>query len=161
MNTLIGAVAVLAIALPLGARAAGSLVERLATCQESWYDYRDDPDKMNTFVKTLDGVFRESSQDQSLVPKGRVTVAGLAVVQAFPESVGMAVGFSVVVDAPFDQAKAAVEKVSRKTLAGCQTSDGMRACGIEIAPKRTLTLLTGENGKGRNTLIGCHYFYEK
>jgi hypothetical protein len=143
------------------ANAAGNLVERLATCQESWYDDRDDPVKMNTLVQTLGTLFKESRQDQSLVPKGRVTVAGLPVTQVYPQSIGMGVGFSIFVDAPFERAKAAVEKAAGKTLAACQTSDGVRACDAEIAPQRILTVLTGEDGKGSKTLIGCYYFYEK
>ncbi len=94
-------------------------------------------------------------------PSLKVSVAGLPVVQAFPESAGMGVGFSLIVDATFDVARQHIEKVVGKPFKDCEVGDGMRSCGLEVGPKRTVLLMTGESGKAKQTLVGCYYYYEK
>jgi hypothetical protein len=79
----------------------------------------------------------------------------------FPESVGMAVGFSVVVNANFDQTRKAVEIRIGKKLTACENGDNMRMCGLEIAEKKTVTLMTSGDPKSTSALFGCYYFYEK
>ncbi len=80
---------------------------------------------------------------------------------AFPDSVGMGVGFSVLVGARFDEARARVEQTVGKTLDRCETGDGMRTCSLEIAEKRTLIVMAAEDPAANDTLIGCYYYYEK
>lgn len=146
-------------AVPLAA--ADDLLERLATCQDSWFESRGDGAAMKKLGETFNAAFKEGDKGRAYVPKGKLTVAGLPVVQAFPQSAGMGVGFSLVVEAPFEQAKAAIEKSVGKPLAECETEDGTRMCALEVAEKRTVMLMSGESGKSKNSLIGCYYFYEK
>jgi hypothetical protein len=73
----------------------------------------------------------------------------------------MAVGFSVTVDAPFDKARAAVEKIVGKKLAHCETGDNMKTCTLQIADQRAVTLMASDPPDKNGTLVGCYYFYEK
>jgi hypothetical protein len=80
----------------------------------------------------------------------------------FPESVGMGVGFSIVVNANFTKTKTSLEKKLGKTINKCEPpSDNMRTCELEIAEKKTITLMAEDNPKSTTTLVGCYYFYEK
>jgi hypothetical protein len=83
------------------------------------------------------------------------------VAEAYPDSVGMGVGFSLTVDAPYDTARAAMEKALAKKLVHCEASDGMKTCELEVASQRTVTIMAGDRPKSRQTLIGCYYYYEK
>ena len=65
-----------------------------------------------------------------------LAVLGFRVTKASPESVGMGVGFSLDVDAMFDDARKAVERSLGKTLTHCETGDEMRTCALEIARQR-------------------------
>ena len=65
--------------------------------------------------------FAEPAQDGSFAPKAKVQVVGLPVLQVYPESVGMGVGFSVILDAPFDIAREHAEKALGKPLGKCET----------------------------------------
>ena len=156
-----------ALVVPLAAIAparAGdvSSIERMATCQDSWLDWsKNDPVRMKAFGDAFRADFSRSANDPYFVPKTPKTVAGLHVTQVFPDSVGMGVGFSVTVDAPFDQARKSLEKTLGKPLGKCETGDGMRTCGREVAEQRTLTLMADDNPKSATTLIGCYYYYEK
>jgi hypothetical protein len=143
------------------ARAADDLLQRLATCQDSWLDMKSDPDKIKQFVESFNAAFVQKQDAPSFVPKTRMLVAGLPVTEAYPESVGMGVGFSVVVDANFEKSKGALEKMTGKSLKQCETGDGMRTCALEIAEKRTLVIMADSDGKSGTTLLGCYYYYEK
>jgi hypothetical protein len=143
------------------ARAADDLIQRLATCQDSWVDMKDDPAKINQFAESFNATFVQKQDGRSFVPKTPLLVAGLPVTEAFPESVGMGVGFSVIVDAKFDQARAALEKTTGKSLKQCETGDGMRTCALEVATQRTLVVMADSEGSSSTTLLGCYYFYEK
>ena len=157
----------LALAMPLFALApsvhAGDVtsVERMATCQDSWVEWtKSDPARMKTFGDDFRSDFSHNGNDPFATPKKTKTVAGLNVTQAFPESVGMGVGFSVTVAAPYDEAKRHLEKMLGKPFAKCEASDGMHSCERQIADQRTLTLMAEDNAKNE-TLVGCYYFYEK
>lgn len=137
------------------------MIERLATCQVSWRDWKNDPVQSQKMAALFNGVFVNPANDGSFSLKEKVVVAGLPVLQVYPESVGMGVGFSVVLGASFDSAREHVQKATGKTLGDCDTSDGMRTCGVEIARERTITLMAAENSKEARTLLGCFYVYEK
>jgi hypothetical protein len=154
------------IALPLAlapAQAADdNVLTRLATCQDSWLDWqKSDPGKLKTFGEHFRASFAHSTKDPFFVPKNDESVAGLRVVEAFPESVGMGVGFSLTLDAPFDRARAAMEKTLGKKVGKCETGDGMKMCELKTAEQRTFTLMAGDTPKAAQTLVGCYYFYEK
>lgn len=145
------------------ARAADDLsIERLATCQDSWLDWKqNDPVQLKKAGEQFRSDFSRSESDPFLVPKTSKLVAGLHVLQVFPESVGMGVGFSVVVDATFDATRRSLEKRLGKPLEKCEVSDNMRTCEREIGEKRTLMLMAQDNAKSTTTLLGCYYYYEK
>jgi hypothetical protein len=135
---------------------------RLALCRDSWVDWgKGDPAKLKAFGAHFRSEFSPHDNDPYMLPKASVSVMGLNVAQAFPQSVGMGVGFSLTVDAPFDATRRAMEAALGKTLQHCEASDGMKTCELEIAPQRTVMLMAEDNAASRQTLIGCYYFYEK
>lgn len=135
-------------------------LERMAACQDSWLDWKDDPARANAYVDGFNTGFRQSDSG-SFTPIAKMTAAGLTVTRVYPGSVGMAVGFSIVVDAPFDRTKKAFEQVLGKPLTKCETSEGTRTCELEIAEKKTYVMIADATGKTTTTLAGCFYFYEK
>jgi hypothetical protein len=141
--------------------AAAFPLEQMATCQDSWLDWKDDPVSSASHRDSLRAQFRQGENDAFFVPIASATVMGLPVSQVYSNTVGMGVGFSVQVTAPFDSAKKAVERSLGKPLKKCETSDGMRTCELEIGVKKTVMLLSDAAGKSGQTLIGCFYYYEK
>jgi hypothetical protein len=105
-------------------------------------------------------VFKRHGNDAYAVPVKETSMAGLRIVQAYPGSVGMGVGFSVIVDAGYDKARMVLEHTIGKKLTKCEASDGMHSCELPIAEQRTITLMSADNEKNR-TLVGCYYYYEK
>ncbi len=154
-------IALLAMAAPQTAKPVDDMIERLATCQDSWREWKDDPAQSKKVGELFTTAFTPAGNDGSFAPKGTILVAGLPVTLVYPESVGMGVGFSVVLGATFDTARAHVEKATGKVLKDCERSDGMRTCGLEIAKERTITLMAGDKATETKTLLGCYYLYEK
>jgi hypothetical protein len=156
--------AVLALAMLLSPAFAGDDdgLARLALCKDSWADWnKSDPAKMKAFTAGIHAQFSPHDNDPYFLPRGNVSVMGLHVAQAFPDSVGMGVGFSLTVDARFDDARGAVEKALGRTLQKFETGDGMKSCELEIAPQRTVMLMAEDKPGAKNSLIGFYYFYEK
>ncbi|MBS0470547.1 MAG: hypothetical protein JSR60_05705 [Proteobacteria bacterium] len=139
-----------------------STIERLATCRDSWLDWQkaNDP-RLTALAARLRADYTRKPGDAVIVPKKLTTLAGFRVLRVFPDSVGMAVGFSVMLDATFDKAKTVFEKKLGKTLTHCETGDGMKNCEYDIAEKRSFTLTSGDKPGDHETLVGCYYFYEK
>jgi len=135
---------------------------RMTLCQDSWVEWtKKEPSTFASFRNRFANQFSPHQNDPYWLPKAGVSVLGMHVAQAFPDSVGMGVGFSLTVDAPFDTARTTMEKTLGKKLQHCEASDGMKTCDLEVAPQRTVTVMAGDNPKSRQTLIGCYYFYEK
>jgi len=152
----------LASALALqSATPADTMIERLATCQDSWRDWKDDPVQTQKMAEIFNSTFDAPASDGSFAPKQKVHIVGLPVVQVYPESVGMGVGFSVVLEASFDDARAHAEKAVGKALGSCEHGDGMQTCGLEVAKERTITLMAAEHDTKKRTLLGCYYYYAK
>jgi len=146
------------------ARAADNLsIERLATCQDSWLDWQSgNPAQLAKFIEDFRSAFlQKKDTDAFLVPKLSQTVVGLPVAQVFPESVSMAVGFSVVVNANFDKTKATLERKIGKALKCERPSDNMRTCSLDLAEKKTIVLMAEDNPKSMTALFGCYYLYAK
>jgi hypothetical protein len=88
------------------------LIERLATCQDSWLDWKkSDPIQLKNHAESFQSDFSQK-KDPFFVPKSNQIVAGLPVAQVFPESIGMAVRFSVMVNANLTRPKRAWQKGS-------------------------------------------------
>ena len=89
------------------AQAADNLgIERLATCQDSWFEWKSsDPARLQKFVASIQSDFLRQEREAFFVPKSSQSVAGLPVTRVFPQSVGMRVGFSVIVDASIGQTR--------------------------------------------------------
>jgi hypothetical protein len=135
---------------------------RMALCKDSWFEWqKSDPAKLKAFADSFHAQFSPHGNDPYFLPKAKASVKGLNVSQAFPGSVGMGVGFSLTVDATFDEARKAVEKALGKALQKCESGEGMRTCELEIAPQRTAMLMAEDKPGAGRTLIGCYYFYEK
>ena len=158
-----GLLAVLLAAVGPAEAADNLTIERLAICQDSWLDWKDgDPARIKMFSDSFQRDFLRKANDAFFVPKSGQTVAGLPITQVYPESVGMGVGFSVMVGANFDQTKKRLEQKIGKPLNKCEPpSDNMRTCELTIGPKKTLLLVAEENPKSTTTLFGCYYFYAK
>jgi hypothetical protein len=137
-------------------------LERLATCQDSWLERKSgDPARFQQFV---DGFKTDFSPERfgAAVPRTSLAIVGLPVARVFPESIGMGVGFSVLVDASFDDTRKRLEQATGKPFDHCEApSDGMRVCGREISEKKTLLMMTPVDAKPAQTLFGCFYFYLK
>jgi len=154
------AAALLLAALP--ARAADEPnLERLATCQDSWLDWKDNPALRNKFAEGIRAGYNPKEGTAFFKPKSPKTVLGLPVTEVAPDSIGMAVGFSVVVSADFDTVKRGIETQVGKTLKNCDSAEGMKTCELELAPKKTIMLLAEGKGTAKSTLMGCAYYYEK
>lgn len=139
-------------------------IGRLATCQDSWLEWKSgDPAPLRKFAGSFQADFQHKKDtDAFFVPKSRQTVAGLPLAQVFPDSIGTAVGFSVLVNASFDQTKATLEKRLGKPMDKCEPpSDNMRSCGLKIGEKKTVLLVASDDPKSPTSLFGCYYFYEK
>jgi len=136
-------------------------IARLATCKESWLDWKNDPARSKNFGDRFRADFSPHDNDPYWLPKSDKSILGLRVLEVYPESVGMGVGFSVVVDAPFDKTRKIFEKSLGHPLGKCDDSDGMRMCELDIAEKRTFTLMAEDGAKSAGTLVGCYYYYEK
>jgi len=137
-------------------------VERMATCQDSWFVWQKTaPALLNSFGEHIRTAFVAHGDDPYLVPRSTTTIASLRVLQVMPGNVGMGVGFSVMVAADFDKAKRIFEKKLGKTLDKCETGDNMKSCELDIAEQKSLTLMAEDSPKSTSTLVGCYYFYEK
>jgi len=72
----------------------------------------------------------------------------------------MGVGFSLTLKAGFGPTRAAVEKRLGKAMA-CTSGDGMQACELQVASRKTIVLMAPLNGPAKTTLMGCYYFYQQ
>jgi hypothetical protein len=157
------AIATAVIALTASAAQAASddlPLQRLALCQDSWFDWKDDAPHMARFANTFKTRFDRSPQGDAFVPRQPAQVLGHAITQAYPQSVGMGVGFSLVINADFATARSAIEQQLGKPMR-CTTSDGVRSCEIQVGEQKTALLMNGDNGRAATSLVGCYYFYEK
>jgi len=146
---------------PIVSAADTAFLERLVTCADSWEAWRNDEAQKATLFRNFDALFTQGKGDPPFVPKVPVSIAGMKVTGVYPESVGMGVGFSVVLDTDFARARAAIEKLVGKRLAHCESGDGMRSCDLELAPHRTVMVMAPLDAPKPMVLAGCYYFYAK
>jgi hypothetical protein len=136
-------------------------VLRLLTCQDSWLEWKDDPVKRQKFIDDLKTNFKQNDRDGAYAPIKAMSVLGHSVFQLYPQSVGMGVGYSVIVNASFDVTKASLEKQMGKPFDRCQAASEGKSCERELAKQKTVMLMEGSRGREPKTLFGCYYLYEK
>jgi hypothetical protein len=152
----------LLVAVPFARAADDESLERMALCRDSWFEWqKSDPARLSSFAEHVRSAFSPDKSNPFLVPKSGVTIDGLRVTQLFPDSVGMGVGISLTVDAPFDETKKKLEAALGRPLSKCEASDNMRSCELKISDKRTVMLIAEDSPKAATSLVGCYYFYEK
>ena len=155
------ALSLVSLGMPASA-ASDPRIAKLTMCRESWLDWKEiDPSALDAFGAFLGTAFSHAEDDGSLRPKTEMTLDGLKITRVFPGSVGTGLGFSVILDATFDEARQAVERDLGKPLSDCQAGEGMRTCELSVAEKRTIMLVSADSPNDRTTLAGCYYFYEK
>ena len=144
-----------------GVHAAEPSLDTLATCRDSWLDWKDDSARGAKFADDLRTTYtRQRNEGDFFVPKMPRKLLGLPVARVYPESAGMAVGFSVLVNSGFESARKAVEKALGKALKCDENSDEGFGCELALGPKKTAFVMA-ENKSSKSALIGCYYFYEK
>lgn len=146
--------------LPPSLAADEALLARLATCEDSWLEWRNDPVRMRRLADEVTGAFTEKPRSPGFAPKAPTSVLGLPVAELFPESVGMGVGFSIALKASFEQARGAVEGRIGKPMK-CERGDGMHSCEVKLGDKRNAVVVAPDTRGAQESLIGCFYFYAK
>lgn len=146
--------------LPPGNQAEETYFGKLATCQESWFSWKDDDKRMREFIDRFDMNFTHSEEEPAYLPKGPGKVFGFPLIKVFPQSVGTGVGFSLQLGGQLATIRNEVEHQLGKSL-DCSTSEGMTSCGVELGENRSLVLMAFGDGDAAINLLGCYYFYEK
>ncbi len=134
------------------------MILKLATCQESFLDWKD-PIRQKRFLDKFDSTADYDIQQQGyyLIPRKPATLLGYKIVALSPRSLGQAPGFSVFVEGRFDAIKSTLEKQIGHTLDQCDASHGARSCSHKLDESRTVMLM----GDKAQTIFGCGYPYQK
>ena len=164
MNTFFCAPALLAMLAFSGIADAAEpqdTLSRMASCQESWLDMRNDPARAQKFAEVIKAHFVQDDRAPTWKPRQPMTWLGQPVIEITPQSVGMGVGFAVTVKAVSDAVKPAYEQLVGQPLASCEKSDGSLMCERPIAKQRTAVLTAPLKKPELGTLLGCYYFYQQ
>lgn len=156
---LVGAAALL-VAAPSAEAADDAPLEQLAACQQSWLDWKQDNAVAARFRDWFLPRFEQEPRTPAWKPRQAFTVFGLPGVVVYPQSVGMALGFSVEVNADAATAQRAMEAAIGRPMK-CEKSEGAWACEMKLGERRTALTMTENGGRGPKTLIGCYYFYQQ
>ena len=133
----------------------------LATCQESWLEWKNIPQKMNPFKERVNSELKQTEGTAGYTPLKPMSLLGFNLVEVYPGSVGMGLGFSVVVNAEFEKVKASLEKQTGQRITECSVHENTRDRGYSLAERKTLTVTEVAKGKDAKTLFGCYYYYGK
>lgn len=143
---------------PEGANEAQLL--RLATCQDSWLEWKTEPGRLQRFATELHRRYTLKPKSPAMTPNAPAKLLGFQVQQLFPDSVGMGVGFSVQLQADFKQARQRFEELLGRPMQ-CEGGDGMLSCELPLGEKKTALLVKSDSGPSKSTLLGCYYFYQQ
>jgi len=155
----VAAVTTTICAMPTGAFAADDIVlQRLATCQDSWYDWKEGDPRMTQYTAYIASRLAQAD-GAAFTPTAPMTVFSMPVSLVFPQSVGTGVGFSMMVGGDIAQVRKRYEAQLGKPMT-CATSDGSPTCELQVSAKKTVILMS-EGPRSRTTLAGCYYFYQK
>lgn len=133
---------------------------KFATCQDSWLEWKDDARRTDQYVESFDQGFTRIEEEAAFLPKDALVALGFPVTKVYPQSVGMGVGFSILLAAPLQQVRVQVEKLVGKPLQ-CSVDEGMTSCSIELAEKKSVMLASEGDAAEKSSLLGCFYYYEK
>lgn len=133
----------------------------LATCQQSWLDWRQEHARIKGFSAMLNANFKFNERENYFYPLRDATFLGHKISRVYPDTVGMGVGFSVVVDAGIDAIKPSFEKAVGKQFGSCSKEEGALSCELRIGEKKTVFLMETGREPTPQTLAGCYYYYEK
>lgn len=161
MNTFFAAFALLLIGTAAHAAEPQDTLSRLASCQESWLDMKDDPARAAKFGEVIKAHFVQDDRAPTWKPRKPMSWLGKPVLEITPQSIGMGLGFAVTVKAVSDDVKPAYEKLVGQSLANCEKSDGALMCERSIAEKRTAMLTAPLTKPELGTMLGCYYFYQQ
>lgn len=131
----------------------------MLTCQESWLDWKEKPEQGKQFADVLQAKFHQDGRENFFIPNQAISILGHNVARVYPSSVGMALGFSVLVDGSFETVKASLEQQTGKSFTQCESSEGTKSCEHKLAKNKTIFLMADAT-KGQ-TLLGCYYYYEQ
>lgn len=134
-------------------------LEKLATCQDSWLDWKDDARRTDQYMENFDNAFTRIDDEAAFLPRHASAALGFPVTKVYPQSVGMGVGFSLQLAAPLQKVRDHVEKRVGKPLQ-CSTDEGMVSCAAELGEQKTLMLASEGSGTDESSLLGCYYYYE-
>lgn len=134
-------------------------LEKLAICEDSWLDWKDDARRTDQYMESFDQAFTRIDDEAAFRPKQASTALGFPVTKVYPQSVGMGVGFSLLLSAPLQQVRSEVEKRVGKPLQ-CSVEEGMTSCVVELGEQKSLMLASEGNATDESSLLGCYYYYE-
>lgn len=146
--------------LPPGNQAEETWFGKLATCQETWFDWKDDDRRMSQYIDRFNANFTHGEEDPAFLPKGPGKVLGFPLIKVYPSSVGTGVGFSLQLGGQLARIQKEVEHQLGKSL-DCSSSDGMTSCGLELGENKSVVLMAFGEGDAAINLLGCYYTYEK
>ncbi len=146
--------------LPPGNHAEEAWLGRLATCQESWFAWKNDDVLMTQYLDRFSANFTHGEDDSVFLPKGPGKVFGFPLIKVYPNSVGTGVGFSLQLSGQVEKIRNEVEHQLHKSLE-CSSSDSMTSCGVELGENKSVVLMAFGDGDAAINLLGCYYIYEK
>lgn len=137
------------------------LLQKLASCEDSWLDWKRDETRMRAFGEVLMAHFRRDEKRRVWVPLRPLHYLGAEVSELTPQSVGMGLGFGVTLKAPMASLREGFEQAVGRKLGDCNSSDGLTSCGAELAQRKTAMMVSPTAKPQVGTLVGCYYYYEQ
>lgn len=158
-RSILSAVSIATATLPTLGHAAEpqDLLQRMVTCQESWYEWKDNESRLDAFANTLDVDFQEGQRSGVLVPRRQAKLMGFDVVEVTPANVGIGMGFGVTVKGSLNDVRQKYEAALGRKLSSCEQIEGLSICTEPIAAQRNATLMMATQRPGVGTLVGCFY----
>ncbi|MEO8367497.1 MAG: hypothetical protein ABI538_14990 [Pseudoxanthomonas sp.] len=145
---------------PVGNDAEDASLGKLATCQDSWFDWKDDDRRMGQYIDRFKTNYTRLEEEPAFLPKVPREVLGFPLIKVYPQSVGMGVGFSLQLGGQFAKIRSQVQNRLGRPLE-CSSSDGMTSCEAGLGENKTVTLTVFGDGAEAANLLGCYYYYEK
>lgn len=86
--------------LAAGAQVEPARLEKLATCQVSWMDCKDNDLRMSQYLGSFEKGYTQSDEEPAFLPKNATSAFGFRVTTVYPQSEGMGIGLSMLPAAP-------------------------------------------------------------